>query len=96
MNDERIFCGNGKVIKTQFGELTKLSFSAEDLEKMQANLENGWINVVVKERRTPSEKGTTHYCEVDKWKPDPNRASGGGAAPDADAGKDPSAEDLPF
>lgn len=100
MSDEKIYCGNGKVIKTQYGEMMSLSFSAEDLEKMQSNLSNGWINVNVKQRREPSERGTTHYLEVDNWKPDPNRASS--SAPAAAAKPAPastseaSVEDLPF
>lgn len=99
MSDEKIYCGNGKVIKTQYGDLMKLSFTAEDLEKMQNNLSNGWINVVVKERREPSEKGTTHYLEVDTWKPNTEE---GGSAPKAAAKPAPAAtseadvEDLPF
>ena len=97
MADEKIYCGNGKVIKTQFGDLMKLSFTAEDLEKMQNNLENGWVNVVVKERREPSERGTTHYLEVDKWKP----KTDGGAPPSSaakavDSSVEASADDLPF
>ena len=99
---QKIYCGNGRVIKTQYGELMKLSFTAEDLQKMQENLSNGWINVVVKERRTPSEKGTTHYLEVDTWKPEP-RDGDSAPAPKASAPAKPaenveemSAEDLPF
>lgn len=93
---DKIYCGNGRVIKTQFGELMKLSFTEEDLQAMQDNLSNGWINVVVKERREPSEKGTTHYLEVDTWKP--NQDDGASkAAPAKPAQTDEvSAEDLPF
>jgi hypothetical protein len=97
---DKIYCGNGRVIKTQYGELMKLSFTEEDLQAMQDNLENGWINVVVKERREPSEKGTTHYLEVDTWKP--NQEGAGSSAPTKKAPTKPaqtdevSAEDLPF
>jgi hypothetical protein len=31
--------------------------------------ENGWVNIVIKERREPNEKGYTHYAEKDSWKP---------------------------
>lgn len=95
MTDEKIYCGNGKVIKTQYGDFMKLSFTAEDLEKMQNNLENGWINVVVKERREPSEKGTTHYLEVDKWKP--NTEGGPALSSKSEGSKgEATADDLPF
>ena len=85
----------------------KLSFSAEDIQKMQENLNNGWLNVVVKERREPSPTGITHYLEVDNWKPTP-REEGGDApqkTPEQKAAATPAAgsaaneltpEDLPF
>lgn len=94
---DKIYCGNGRVIKTQFGELMKLSFTEEDLQSMQDNLSNGWVNVVVKERREPSEKGTTHYLEVDTWKPNQDDGNSSKAAPAKPAQTDEvSAEDLPF
>lgn len=95
MAEEKIFVGNGKEITTQYGPLLKLSFSAEDVEKLQKNLENGWVNVVVKKRREPSERGTTHYLEVDKWKPNTDGGAPQKAAP-APAGDEVSVEDLPF
>jgi len=99
MADEKIYVGNGRIIKTQYGELMKLSFTAEDIEKMQQNLDNGWINVVVKERRTPSEKGTTHYLEVDTWKPNTDGSVPAEAAAKSTpkpANDEISPEDLPF
>ena len=69
MSEEKIFCGNGKIITTQYGEMTKISFSESDLKKMLANLENGWINTVLKKKKEPQEGKPTHYLEVDKWKP---------------------------
>lgn len=103
MSDEKIYVGNGKVIKTQYGDLTKISLTAEDVEKLQQNLDNGWVNVVLKERREPSATGFTHYLEVDTWKPTPRE--GGEAAPAKAKSKDAPApadinemapEDLPF
>lgn len=101
MSDEKIYCGNGKQIKTQYGDLMKLSLTAEDVQKLQENLDNGWVNVAIKQRREPSAGGMTHYLEVDTWKPEPRE---GGSAPKAAAKKaepaenieDISAEDLPF
>ena len=97
MAEEKIYCGNGKVIKTQYGDLMKLSFTGEDLEKLQSKLDNGWVNVVVKERREPSEKGTTHYLEIDTWKPN---TEGGGSQSSSSASpksaESADVDDLPF
>lgn len=66
---DKIYIGSGKVIKTQFGDLTKISFTAEDIKKLQDNLSNGWVNLVLKEKKTKVEGKPTHYLEVDTWKP---------------------------
>lgn len=67
---EKIYVGSGKVVKTNFGELTKLSFSEEDLQKMKLNLnERGYVNLVLKQKQNPVEGKPTHYMEVDTWKP---------------------------
>ena len=104
MSDEKIYVGNAKKITTQYGDLMKLSITAEDLEKMQQNLNNGWININIKERCSPSAGGMTHYLEVDTWQPNggegtPKKED----APAADKNSAPippqdelSPEDLPF
>ena len=97
---EKIYCGTGKTIKTQYGDLLKLSFTEEDLGKLQQNLENGWVNVLVKQRREPSERGTTHYLEIDTWKPnsqntDAPKTSPAASKPAANESEVP-VEDLPF
>lgn len=103
--NQKVYCGNAKVIKTQYGELTRISLSADDVQKMQDNLDNGWINIVIKERRSPSPSGLTHYLEVDTWKPSGDREGGGSAPAKSDAPApensnnnvdEISAEDLPF
>ena len=86
---EKIYVGNGKVITTQYGDLMKLSFTEEDVKKLRDSLDNGWVNLVVKERKEPSAKGTTHYLEVDTWKPE------GGGKP-VDKSFEAPIEDLPF
>ncbi len=100
MSEEKIYVGNGKKITTQYGDLMKLSLTAEDDEKMQANMSNGWINLNVKERREPSAGGMTHYLEVDTWKPNADKAGGSDAAPKAakpaPTKEDLQPEDLPF
>ncbi len=101
MSDQKVYVGNAKSIKTQYGDLLKLSLTAEDVEKLQGNLDNGWVNVVVKERREPSASGFTHYLEVDTWKPSGDRApqeSTSTSAPEPVAASVPemAPEDLPF
>lgn len=67
---DKIYVGSGKVVKTNFGELTKLSFSEEDINKMRQNLnERGYVNLVLKQKQNPMEGKPTHYMEVDTWKP---------------------------
>ncbi len=65
----KVYCGNAREVETKFGKITKLSFTEEDLKKMQAALDGGWVNVAVMERREPSKGGMTHYCQIDTWKP---------------------------
>lgn len=100
MSDQsaKIYCGNGKVIKTQYGDLMKLSLTAEDVQKLQENLNNNWVNIVVKERREVSPTGLTHYLEIDTWKPKegsaPAENTSNKSANNTD--DDISVEDLPF
>lgn len=61
--EKQTFVGKVKVIKTQYGDLIKLSFGPEDLKKA----ENGWLNVVYKKN-----KDGLPYMVLDTWKPDPN------------------------
>ena len=101
-SQQRIYCGNGKKITTQYGDLMKLSFSAEDIQKLQDNLNNGWVNAVLKERREPSPAGTTHFIQIDTWKPKTQDGEAPAPAPKAAPAKaeadeeEISAEDLPF
>ena len=68
---EKIYAGSGKVVKTQYGDLTKISFSKTDLEKLigLADQNKGWVNLVLKEKKDKVEGKPTHYLEVDNWKP---------------------------
>ena len=96
---DKIYCGNGKKITTRYGDMMRLSLSESDLQALQDNLGNGWVNVKVCERREPSQSGMTHYLEVDTWKPGENRDGDAAATPakTAPAQTDEvSAEDLPF
>lgn len=66
---DKIFVGSGKIVTTQYGDMTKLSFSEKDINTLKENLINGWVNCVVKKKQTIVEGKPTHYLEVDKWQP---------------------------
>ena len=46
------------------------STSLELIETLKEIEENGWANLCIGKRQTPSDKGVTHYAYVDEWKPD--------------------------
>jgi len=83
---EKQFCGSAKIIETQYGEMTKVSFSEKDVEVLKNNLDNGWVNAVIKEKMNKQEGKPTHYLQVDTWKPEAKAAQ---SAPAKD-------DDLPF
>lgn len=61
---DKIFIGNGKEIKTQYGSLIKLGLNETDLSKLKSNLnDKGWVNLVLKN------KGEKFWLEVDTYKP---------------------------
>ena len=71
MSQDTIFCGSGKAIQTQYGELLKLSIGPKDLETITQNVnEKWWINLVVKKRKEVGKYGETHSICVDTWKPE--------------------------
>lgn len=68
---EKIYVGNARTIKTQHGDLTKVSMSKDDINKMvkwMKQEESEWINLVIKEKKNPQEGKPTHYLEIDTWK----------------------------
>lgn len=69
MSEEKVFVGSAKIITTQYGDLTKVSFSQADLQKLTEHLNNGWVNCVIKEKKNKVEGKPTHYLEIDNWKP---------------------------
>ena len=55
-----------KEIKTQYGTMIVANFKVDEIQK---NSKNGWVSMVISERREPSEKGATHYAYVNDYKP---------------------------
>lgn len=67
MKQDKEFIGSAKIVQFQNGgQLTKLSFKKEDLEKMIqiANENNGWFNADL----SVSSNGNP-YMTVNRWKP---------------------------
>ena len=101
-NTDKIYCGSAKIVHTQYGELTKVSFHKDDINKMVSHMrsEGGdWINLVIKEKKDKAEGKPTHYLEIDTWKPtqQPTQQNDSQAKPQApaqDLANDD--DDLPF
>ena len=55
-----------KNIKTKYGSMMVANFKMDELK---ANSKNGWVSMVISERREPSEKGATHYAYVNDYEP---------------------------
>ena len=59
-----------KEIKTKYGSMLIANIKVDEV---QANSKNGWISMVISERKEPSEKGATHYAYVNDYEPQPTR-----------------------
>lgn len=53
------------------GVALKVSVQCKDFFEFAKKHKNegGWLNFDIMERKTPSEKGHTHYAVLDTWKP---------------------------
>ena len=72
MSESKIYAGSAKIVRTQFGDLTKVSFSKGDVAKLTQYMgdnDTEWVNLVIKEKKEKVEGKATHYLEVDEWKP---------------------------
>ena len=109
MSNDKIFCGSGKKIEFQNGgSKMRLAFTEGDLSTMRNNMDNGWVNVEVCQKREPKQGKPTHYCAIDTWKPegkreqprtdvnDPAAIDGGEPVKEADPFLDGSEGNLPF
>lgn len=70
---EKIYVGLAKTFVTQYGEMTKLSLSKDDVNKITKHMKDNnldWINIDVKEKKEKVQGKATHYLEVDQWKPE--------------------------
>jgi len=93
---EKIFDNGGTQLKVSI----KLDEFVEQLKTCEQDKDfKGWINCCISRRKSPSDKGVTHYMYEDTWKPDPNYSvqdvindMGDGEPTTADKHND----DLPF
>lgn len=76
---DKIYCGSGKEITfNDGGSLLKIKLGPNDLNAINdwANNNGGWCNIKVAKRREVSDKGYTHYLEIDQWRPDSQQSGG--------------------
>ena len=77
-----------KNIETKYGTMMVANFKVGPL---QENSKNGWVSMVISERREPSEKGATHYAYVNDYEPLQNNDE-----PKKSFNKKVVKDDLPF
>ena len=77
-----------KNIPTKYGTMMVANFKLDELQK---NSKNGWVSMVISERREPSEKGATHYAYVNDFEPKEANKT----APKQSTSND-DGDDLPF
>jgi hypothetical protein len=64
---DKTFINKCAIKKKEFpngGHVLNCAFNIEELE---SHAKDGWIRLVISERRSPSEKGHTHYAYVDTF-----------------------------
>lgn len=75
---EKIYGGNAKIVKTEFGEIWKVSQNRSDLEKLLKYMNDNdteWVNLDIKEKPQKVEGKPTHYLQLyqpkekDQFKP---------------------------
>ena len=60
--NQNVYVGSAKFQQGQYGLMVSISLNAEDIAKLQANLnQNGWVTFSLRERQQPSQSGATHY-----------------------------------
>ena len=60
--NQNVYVGSAKFQNGQYGLMVSVSLKAEDIAKLQANLnQNGWVSFSLRERQQPSQSGATHY-----------------------------------
>ncbi len=68
MSEKNYIASSIKAHTTQYGVLINANLKLEDLTKIE---KNGWVQITIAERKTPSEKGATHYAFENKYEAKP-------------------------
>lgn len=72
MSNEKTYVGGAKEKTGNFGVFHSISFSAQDVATLQANLNaKGYVNLNMNQRQSPSQYGQTHSLVIDTWQPTP-------------------------
>lgn len=93
---DNIYCGNARVIKTQYGDITKVSMSKSDLKKIADYMEqekSDWINLEILGKKDPDIGKPTHYVRIDTYKSAKKEETG---LPESESQTDEPDNDLPF
>ena len=96
---DKIYCGVGK---QEVDFAVKVQVCLTDIPEQFKRVKDGkqWVTLNVVKRRQPSDKGHTHYVEVDTWVPDAeykkNQIPDGQQQPPSAGMPSPGAEDSPF
>lgn len=62
---------SGILIKSGRFDQLNISIKIEDFVKAIRGISNnGWANIVIAKNRQPTEKGYTHHCFENTWKPE--------------------------
>jgi|TARA_R110002012_G_scaffold65687_1_gene172347 hypothetical protein len=59
MAEKNYIASSIKEFTTQYGTLINANLKLDELQKIA---KNGWVQITIAERKTPSEKGATHYA----------------------------------
>lgn len=83
---DKIFCGGGKIRKKDWFELEILLFDKDlkaigDRWRKVKDSKFPAVKLVINERKTPSEKGQTHYGWIDTYEKKEQPADGAPAKP---------------
>lgn len=71
MAEEKIYVGTGKIINTQYGEMTTISFNRDHLNRMLKFMDENkvdWCNTKFLKKQKPDPGKPTHYLEINPWK----------------------------